>query len=166
MELDRRPLSFGPLLRQIVERQTPLAAAKGISLSLKLAANPPVVLAEEGAMDRIVTNLVSNAIKFTESGSVGLETNWEGSTFTIRVTDTGRGIPADELPLVFGKFRRAREAAFTEGSGLGLFIVKALVEGHGGEITVESEIGKGTTFTIQLPVVEAEVETQQRASNC
>jgi signal transduction histidine kinase len=166
MELDRRPLPFGPLLRQIVERQTPLAEAKGISLTLRLASNPPVVLAEEGAMDRIVTNLVSNAIKFTESGSVALETQWEESTFTIRVADTGRGIPADELPVVFGKFRRARETAFTQGSGLGRFIVKALVEGHGGEITVESEIGKGTTFTIQLPVVEAEVETQQRASNC
>jgi len=167
MELDRRPLPFGPLLRQIVERQTPLAAAKGISLSLQLASNPPVVLAEEGAMDRIVTNLVSNAIKFTESGgTVALETRWEGSTFSISVADTGRGIPADELPVVFGKFRRAREAAFTEGSGLGLFIVKALVEGHNGRIDVESELGKGTTFTIQLPVVEVEVETRQQASSC
>jgi signal transduction histidine kinase len=166
MQLDRRPLAFGPLLRQIVERQTPLASAKGISLSLQLAPDPPVVLAEEGSMDRIVTNLVSNAIKFTQpGGSVGLETQWEGSTFSIRVTDTGRGIPADELPVVFGKFRRAREAAFTEGSGLGLFIVKALVEGHGGRIDVESEIGKGTTFTIHLPVVEMQIEAEPCASN-
>jgi signal transduction histidine kinase len=166
MQLDRRPLAFGPLLRQIIERQTPLAAAKEISLSLQLAPNPPVVLAEEGSMDRIVTNLVSNAIKFTPpGGSIGLETQWEGSTFSIRVADTGRGIPADELPVVFGKFRRAREAAFTEGSGLGLFIVKALVEGHGGRIDVASEIGKGTTFTIHLPVVEVEVETETRASS-
>jgi signal transduction histidine kinase len=167
MELDRRPLAFGPLLRQIVERQTPLATAKGISLSLHLAPNPPVVLAEESSMERIVTNLVSNAIKFTPSGgSVGLETRSDGSAFSIRVTDTGRGIPADELPVVFGKFRRARESAFTEGSGLGLFIVKALVEGHGGRIEVESEIGKGTTFAIYLPVVEAQVVTQSSASSC
>jgi signal transduction histidine kinase len=166
MQLDRRPLAFGPLLRQIVERQTPLAAAKGISLSLQLAPNPPVVLAEEGSMDRIVTNLVSNAIKFTPPGGlVGLETLWKESTFSIRVTDTGRGIPADEVPVVFGKFRRAREAASTEGSGLGLFIVKALVEGHGGRIDVESEIGKGTTFTIHLPVLEEDAESEPRASN-
>jgi signal transduction histidine kinase len=118
-------------------------------------------------MERIVTNLVSNAIKFTPSGgSVGLETRSDGSAFSIRVTDTGRGIPADELPVVFGKFRRARESAFTEGSGLGLFIVKALVEGHGGRIEVESEIGKGTTFAIYLPVVEAQVVTQSSASSC
>jgi signal transduction histidine kinase len=114
------------------------------------------VLADRGAMERAVTNLVSNAIKFTPAGgSVSLELARAETELRVSVGDTGRGIHPDDLPIIFDKYRRAREALLTEGSGLGLFIVKAIVEGHGGRIEVASAIGQGSMFTISLPLARA-----------
>ena len=111
------------------------------------------LLADRGALERAVTNLVSNAIKFTPAGgTVDLEIARAGGELSIAVRDTGRGIPAADLPIIFEKYRRAREAVLTEGSGLGLFIVKAIVEGHGGSVAVDSAVEGGSTFTIRLPL--------------
>ena len=156
LAFDRRPLCLSSVLQKIVDRQSPLAAVKGVSLRLTRAADHPEVLADRAAIERALTNLVSNAIKFTPAGgAVCVELTRTAPELHISVGDTGRGIHADDLPIIFEKYRRARETALTEGSGLGLFIVKAIVEGHGGRIGVESALGQGSTFTISLPLGRA-----------
>ncbi len=154
---DRRPLCFTSLLQLVVDRQAALAAAKGVMVRLDRMADHPEVLADRIAMERAITNLVTNAIKFTTAGgTVVLELGGDPTALLISVTDTGRGIPPEDLPVIFDKYRRARESVLTEGSGLGLFIVKAIVEGHGGTIRVDSTVGRGSTFTIRLPIDAAD----------
>ncbi|HLW16628.1 MAG TPA: ATP-binding protein [Actinomycetota bacterium] len=119
--------------------------------------------AEEGAIalgdpiriEQIVANLVSNAIKFSDEGTpIDLEIVREGVSVHIKVRDTGRGIPADKFEEVFEKFKRLEDPLRMEtgGAGLGLFIVRQLARAMGGEATVESELGKGSTFTVTLTV--------------
>jgi signal transduction histidine kinase len=151
--LERRSLCFSSLLQDVADRQAPLAKAKGVVLRLERADDHSDVFVDRTSMERALTNLVSNAIKFTPAGgTVLLRIDRHDDALVVSVTDTGRGIPKEDLPFIFEKYRRAREIALTEGSGLGLFIVKAIVEAHGGRITAESEVGGGSTFTILLPI--------------
>jgi len=111
------------------------------------------VLADESQMERVVDNLIGNAIKYTPAGGViRVTTGGHNGHVTVAVRDTGRGIPAHELPHLFEKYRRVRDKHRTEGTGLGLFIAKTIVEAHGGQIRVESAPGAGSTFTVLLPV--------------
>ena len=100
----------------------------------------------------MVINLLSNAIKFTESGSVSA--SQEDGQLVISVTDTGKGIPAEELPTIFDEYRQVEgsESSVQKGTGLGLSITKKFAELLGGSIGVESEMGKGSTFTVRVPV--------------
>ncbi len=117
-----------------------------------------LVQADEKRLVQIVTNLLSNAIKFSpENGKVTLSVNTENEQAVIRVSDEGPGIAPSESALIFEKFSQARSAASTEhkGTGLGLAVVKALVDSHGGTVGVESELGKGSTFWVKLPLAES-----------
>jgi signal transduction histidine kinase len=98
--------------------------------------------------------LVSNAVKYTETGGVEVRTERADGWVRITVADTGIGIPADAIPCLFQEFFRARNAKASRepGTGLGLAIVKELVERYGGQVEVESAEGVGTTFVVQLPV--------------
>jgi signal transduction histidine kinase len=157
LALERRPLCFSSLMQEVADRLSTLAKAKGVSLRLERAADHSEVLVDRTSMERALVNLVSNAIKFTPAGgAVLLELDRDDSRLLISVSDTGRGISAEDLPFIFDKYRRARETVLTEGSGLGLFIVKAIVEAHGGVIDVQSTVGRGSTFTICMPVVGEE----------
>ena len=158
MHLDRRPTSFRALAEEVIGRQDALASGRGVSLQLDAEGDLPPVPADAAYMERALTNLLSNAIKFTPSGgTVALRVGCEAGRLVIAVSDTGAGIPRDELPLIFDKYKRGRQTAAVEGSGLGLFIVKSVVDAHGGTIDVESTVGIGSTFTIRLPlgIVEA-----------
>jgi signal transduction histidine kinase len=151
--LERRPLCFSSLMQEVADRQAPLANAKGVGLRLERASDHSDVLVDRTSMERALTNLVSNAIKFTPAGgAVLLELDRVGAEILVSVSDTGRGIHEEDIPVIFEKYRRARETTLTEGSGLGLFIVKAIVEAHGGAMDVQSTVGRGSTFTMRLPV--------------
>ncbi len=157
LQLDRRPVCFPELAQEVIGRQDALASARGVSLRVEAEPDLPHVPADAAYMERALTNLVSNAIKFTPAGGVvvlriGVETGW----LHIAVRDTGGGIPRDELAVIFEKYKRGRDSAAVEGSGLGLFIVKSVVEGHGGTVEVESSVGVGSTFTVRLPLAVAE----------
>ena len=105
-------------------------------------------------MGQVVANLVGNAIKFTpRGGRVAVDVKGTPDGARIQVTDTGVGIPPEELPRIFERFFRGTRAseARSSGSGLGLAIVRSIVEMHGGSMTVESRVGKGSTFTVTLP---------------
>jgi signal transduction histidine kinase len=149
--LDRRPVDLSEVVAHAIDQHAWSARRRGLDLSLD--AKPPLsVVADEAQMERVITNLIGNAIKYTpEGGTIRVTTARRNGNVAVAVRDTGRGIPADELPHLFEKYRRVREKHRTEGTGLGLFIAKTIVEAHGGEIEVESAPGAGSTFTLLLP---------------
>jgi signal transduction histidine kinase len=113
----------------------------------------PWVEGDPTALERILSNLVYNALKFTPSeGEVTVSSTLREGEVVIVVADTGPGLPAEEIPLLFVKYRRAVGSRRQAGLGLGLFIAKTLVERHGGRIEVESVVGSGTQFRVILPL--------------
>jgi len=151
MTLDRRPFDLTAMLAHAVEHYGSTARRKGVRLALETEPLPPLV-ADETQLQRVVTNLLGNAIKYTATGGrVTVSTAREDGRVAVAFRDTGRGIPADEIPHLFEKYRRVRETKRTEGTGLGLFIAKTIVEAHGGDVRVESTPGAGSTFTVLLP---------------
>jgi two-component system phosphate regulon sensor histidine kinase PhoR len=157
----KEPLQVEEVVRKVVELMEGEARAKGISLTTKIhlakgppSASLPPVLGDKDHLEGVFTNLVSNAIKYTpEGGTVTIETCAEGGYVKTAVKDTGIGISAEDLPRIFDKFYRIKSEKTREivGTGLGLAIVKHIVEAHLGSISLESEEGKGTTFTVLLP---------------
>lgn len=144
------------LIKEVKEQLQPLAMAKGLELTAVLSPTlPPTILTDPIRLRQILTNLVSNSIKFTEHGRVEIEaTGNENGRWTLHVHDTGIGIPPEAHDHIFEPFRQV-DGSFTrrhQGTGLGLSIVRQLVTMMGGEITLQSNIGQGSTFTINLPI--------------
>ncbi|HLH84782.1 MAG TPA: HAMP domain-containing sensor histidine kinase [Trebonia sp.] len=124
--------------------------AAGIELVRRLSGAP--VLADPRWLHQVVTNLLTNALKFTPSGGrVTVRTGQNGTDAVLDVSDTGAGIPAADLPRIFDRFWRGRDAAQTSGSGIGLAIAAEIARAHGGRLTAESTEGRGTTMTLTLP---------------
>ncbi len=113
----------------------------------------PTIYADRVRLNQVLTNLISNAHKFTEEGTVTLRVYQSDHHVCLEVRDTGVGIPPDALEHIFERFQQAHHTGGREGAGLGLPIVKHLVELHGGTIEVQSEVGKGSVFTVRLPLV-------------
>jgi signal transduction histidine kinase len=130
-----------------------LAAEKGLDFVVCVPDNLPVAYGDNGRLTQCLMNLAANAIKFTRKGGVEIGAGVSGNELTFRVTDSGIGIPPEELDNVFGEFRQVDAAATREfgGTGLGLSITKKFVEMHGGRIWVESELDKGCTFYFTVP---------------
>jgi two-component system sensor histidine kinase BaeS len=124
--------------------------AAGISLQRRLAGAG--ILADPHWLHQVITNLLTNALKFTPAGGrVTIETGRAGAEAVLTVTDTGTGIPAEELPHIFDRFWRGSQAAQTSGTGIGLAIAAELAQAHGGRLTASSEPGQGTQLTLTLP---------------
>ena len=125
----------------------------GITLDRELSASP--VLADPHWLHQVITNLLTNALKFTPAGGrVTISTGSNGTEATLRVSDTGAGIPADDLPRIFDRFFRGQQAAQVSGSGIGLAVAAELVQAHGGRLTAASQTtgpGRGTQMTLSLP---------------
>jgi signal transduction histidine kinase len=121
-------------------------------VTLRRHLSPAPTLADERWMHQVVTNLLSNALKFTPAGgTVTISTREDGASAVLEVEDTGVGIPPDELPRIFDRFWRGQAAAQTSGSGIGLAVAAELVWAHGGTLTAASEPGAGTRMTLTLP---------------
>ena len=143
------------LVRDEVERSELVAQEAGVTLTLQAHKAPPV-RGSARDLSLLVRNLIDNAIRYThEGGSVEMAVDDTGDSVTLRVTDDGVGIPTKDLPRIFERFFRVDRARSrgTGGTGLGLSIVKHVAENHGGGVTVHSELGRGSTFTVTLPVV-------------
>lgn len=159
--LQREPCHVGLILIEAVEALRSRAKAKGVTLRLEPSEGSPTVMGDRTLLRQSVSNLVDNAIKYTPSGgevAVGLDIT--ADTVTIRVSDTGIGIAAADQDRLFEKFYRIkrRETSNIQGTGLGLALVKSIVERHGGRVWVESELNKGSTFYIELPLPREELE--------
>ncbi len=147
-----RPCDLHSFVEQIVDSFRPYCEKKQIALLTQLTDCPAIYLDLE-KFDKVLYNLLSNAIKFTEAGGkIAVSLQATATDCLIQVKDTGIGIRADQLPHLFDRFRQADGSASRgyEGSGLGLALVKELVDLHSGEVTVDSTYGEGTTFTIRL----------------
>ena len=144
------------LLEPAVRNIAPLAGKKGVDIALYLdGANPPTISVDRGQMSRAVANLLDNALRHTERGGrIEVSARKRDGTVQISVKDTGSGIPADYLPRIFERFVQV-PGATRGGSGLGLSIVRAIAQAHGGDVDATSELGKGSVFTITLPIPSA-----------
>lgn len=163
LQLKIEPASLTDAVAEVREALLPTANEKGITLTVELPAELPPVLADRGQLGRILHNLVSNAVKFTSpGGSVVIRAARNGRSVAVSVADTGVGIAPEEQQMIFDKYAQARNRATRgeKGTGLGLYITKRLVELHGGEINVESEVGRGATFTFTLPVAEEQSQAE------
>lgn len=151
LSLDFEGMTLGAIVDQAKEMHRPLALERGVSFDIRVQdANVPLRV-DRARIQQVLGNLLGNAIKFTpKSGKVVLEASIEQGRAVFRVIDTGIGIPEDRLPHIFERFWQG-QSGDRSGVGLGLAITKAIVEAHGGTIEVQSEPGKGSTFTFKIP---------------
>ncbi|MHB8078922.1 MAG: HD domain-containing phosphohydrolase [Candidatus Krumholzibacteriia bacterium] len=151
--LNRCVLDLEPLIRETSRTLDPLLAAKGLRLVLDVPALLPRVEIDADLIRQVLINLLNNAIKYTPSGgTVTVSASEDAATVRVAVTDTGPGIPADELRRIFRQFYRVSGASEgIEGAGLGLSIVKNIIDLHGGHIDVQSTVGHGSSFIFHLP---------------
>lgn len=156
LELSLSAFDLRPSLEKVVMLLTPLAKEKGLELQSTIAENVGVVTADQRRIEQIVINVINNAVKFTEKGLVRLSCRIEDGKCRIEVADTGIGMKAESLATIFEPFRQIDSglARKHEGTGLGLSICRKLLLMMGGSISVESELGHGSTFYISFPVIK------------
>jgi signal transduction histidine kinase len=161
MDLTLADYSVQDTVVSVTTALRPLAAQKGLDLVAAVPEDIPVACGDGGRITQCLMNLVGNALKFTRQGRVEVAVDLRGDVLHYRVTDTGTGIAEDRLETVFGEFRQedATIAGQFGGTGLGLSITKKFVELHGGRISVESEVGKGSTFSFTVPLRVERAET-------
>ncbi len=151
LRLDKQPVGLSYFVTDFLERTRGVMDVGRIKV--EIPADLPPVLADPDRLERILVNLISNALKYSPPESeVTVDANQMNNEAVVSVTDRGVGIPPEDLPNIFGRFYRAKGTRKAEGLGLGLYITKMLVEAHGGHIWVESEPGKGSTFYFTLPL--------------
>ena len=153
IEMHWEDLDIGSLAEQSLKDLAPAAKEKSLCVVVELEEVPPVQ-GDRNRMKQVLANLVSNAIKYTNEGKVGVRTHANGKHVTVEVWDTGVGIPKNEIGRIGEKFFRASTAARTSGhgSGLGLAITKEIIKKHDGELRIESGTGNGSRFHVLLPV--------------
>jgi PAS domain S-box-containing protein len=148
-----QPTDLASLTHDLASSFRAACEKAGLKLSIDTPKLSEPVFVDHEMWEKIVLNLLSNAFKFTLQGGIKVELSEQGGHAVLRVGDTGTGIPESELPLIFDRFHRVEGARGRtyEGTGIGLALVKELIELHKGEVSVESTVGKGTTFAVRLP---------------
>lgn len=150
------PVYLPEILERSVDVMQPQIQDKNISLRISVEDSLPLIKGNKSSMEAMFINLISNAIKYTPSGGqIAIEVMKKGQDILIKVSDSGIGIESRDIPHIYEKFYRVRSEMTKNisGTGLGLSIVKGAVEAHHGSIYVESQVGKGTTFTVLLPLI-------------
>ena len=152
-ELSKAPVGVDALVQEAVEQIQPFALGKNQDLSTQVAPDLPQIFADRDLVLRVLTNLLDNAVKFTErKGRIALSAGLVEDEVVFTVADTGVGIPQEYRQRIFDRFTRLENANGVKGTGLGLAFCKLAVEAHGGRIWVESEVGQGSQFKFALPV--------------
>jgi two-component system, sensor histidine kinase len=167
-KLDLRHEQFDPreLLASVVDESEPAAIARGLAFESSVSGLAGLVESDPHRIRQIVTNLVTNAIRYTEKGTVTLRFEQRTDALVIVVGDTGPGVPSAQIPLIFKEFTRLDEsrARRFEGAGMGLAIVQGLVDLFGGQMEVDSRVGEGTMFTVTIPVKPVEPPVAARVA--
>jgi CheY-like chemotaxis protein len=169
LRLELRPVNLYDIVETIFNSQKPVAESKNIKLDFEANENSREVYADSVRLQQVFTNLVTNALKFTpEGGSIKIKYEADSNQAKISIEDNGQGISPEALPNIFRQFAQADEKTSRDrsGLGLGLSIVRTLVEKHGGSITVTSEgVGKGSNFIVTLPLIETQTKKQGENGN-
>lgn len=154
MELNRQPVNLQVLVQEAIAQAQPLALEKNISLSFHAPDNLPEISADANRLGQALSCLIENAVQFNRpGGAVAVTISVNEVRVQVAVADTGLGIAPHELGLIFDKFYRVeKNGAKTGGAGLGLAIAKRIIQAHGGDLWVESELGEGSRFTFSLPL--------------
>jgi signal transduction histidine kinase len=162
LELAEKPFSLRACLGEVMTQNKVLADNKGLAFTLELDERlPETIIGDYGRVKQIIINLVSNAIKFTDQGSVTVRAELaDANTWRISVIDTGVGIPPHQQEVIFDEFLQAENGLDRGGTGLGLAIVRKLVLTMRGTIRLNSEVGRGSTFTVTLPLITEKHATQ------
>jgi signal transduction histidine kinase len=153
--LRRESVALAPLVSQVISEIEVARAGRDVELESDLADDLPQIEADAERMHQVIFNLVDNAVRFTpEGGAVRIMAERRNGSIEVRVADTGVGIPPEALPRLFERFYRVDPARSRDGggTGIGLAIARSVVEAHGGTIRAESEPGKGSTFTFDVPI--------------
>lgn len=167
LDIVQEPFELRPFIDEIVQQNRVLAEEKGLNFTINVDERlPQTVHGDSGRIKQIIINLLSNAIKFTDEGGVTLETTlYDKDKVRFMVEDTGVGIPPHQQEHIFDEFRQVDSSFGRGGTGLGLAIVRKLVLMMGGNIRVKSEVGRGSTFTVTLPIItEAVTQPEAQAS--
>ena len=148
-----RPTDVGALLVGAAKDVGPLAAAKGVTLMVDVPPDFPELVVDPGLLDRVVSNLIGNAVKFTDEGHVNVQTRYDGTRLRVEVSDSGIGISPEDLEHLFDEFRQVSDGhgRTHEGNGLGLALARRVTALMGGEVSVESALGVGSRFGISVP---------------
>ncbi|MCP4293700.1 MAG: hybrid sensor histidine kinase/response regulator [bacterium] len=151
--------SLGELITEVIEDLGPIAESRDLKVSLNLPSNDILVHSDPLRLTQILRNLLSNAIKYNkDQGFIRITVVEKGTKARVSVADGGIGMSADELAVLFDPYTRGNSQRKIKGVGLGIVIVKKLVEAHGGDVTVSSEPGKGSTFTFNIPLAKYPVD--------
>lgn len=166
MRLEKTECVLQEVLKSVTQSVSGLVKKSGLELIVKLPSTPAVSYGDKDRLSQVFLNLISNAIKFTEKGSITVSLIQNENDYSIEITDTGCGIEENDLTRIFGKFERAGDR-IQEGSGLGLSIVKAILDNHNGSITVSSQLGQGSRFLVVLPMYHTAlaIEKAQKGSH-
>ena len=153
MPLERQPVELGDVVARAIDLYREVADAKGVSLAARTS-DSVVVAGDRVRLEQVSANLIDNAVKYTpRGGQVIVETAFEDGRALLRVRDTGPGIPPDELPRIWDRLFRGDQSRAERGLGLGLSLVKAVVEAHRGTVQADSKLGQGSTFVVSLPAL-------------
>jgi len=152
--IDKEAVEIGSFLENIITTYEPLAQEKNIELSLKISTNASVN-ADKDKLDQVMDNLIMNALKYTNEGSIKVHCEQNETQIQISVEDTGIGIASEHLDRLFDRFYRTDKARSRDkgGTGLGLAVVRGILKAHDTDILVSSEVGKGSRFYFQLPII-------------
>ena len=149
----KEPFPISELIQDVVYKYQILAEEKGLTLRPVLAKDLSIVHADIALIERVLQNLIENAIKFTpKGGEINVEIGKKDETVEVKVVDTGIGIPEEEIPFVFDRYHKSNRTGNASGSGLGLAIVKKILEIHNTSIDLKSKVDKGTSFAFELPL--------------
>lgn len=159
-----KPVNLASVIERAVERLRIQAERGHLVINVHVPHNTPMAMADEARIEQVLVNLIHNAIKFTPAGGrITVSSSATENYVMVSVSDTGIGIPADDLPRIFERFYKVDRSRSSGGTGLGLAISKHIVRAHGGTIQVESQEGKGSTFTFSLPIARVQLEIDPQA---
>jgi two-component system sensor histidine kinase VicK len=164
MEMNMESMDITPVVKAAVQSMKLEAENQNITLTDSLPDTLPLINGDKERLHQVVLNIISNAVKYNRpEGSVSVTAESDGKTVTVTVSDTGLGIPAEDLPRIFERFYRVDKARSRKrgGTGLGLAIAKEIVETHGGEIVFDSVYGQGSTVYLRFPVLDMEQAEEQ-----
>ena len=145
------PVHLGPLVEEVVEDFQRSVADKNLVLVSEIPETLSTVTGETGRLRQVLVNLIENAIRYTSEGQITVSVSDEDQFQRVKVIDTGVGMPREHLAHVFERFYKVERSRRDDGTGLGLAIVKHIVQAHGGDVSVESEEGVGSTFEFTIP---------------